>query len=444
MAIIAFLITIGVLVIVHEFGHYIIARLFKVKVITFSIGFGPKLFTIKSKHNDWSVGCIPLGGYVRMLDEREGDVPDALKSQAFNNKKPYQKILIALAGPLFNFLFAVMVYYVLAMYGVSELKPVIASINTKLVAINKLDLAPNTIINKINGENVYTWNEADKLFNESVKKSDIVNINYTESNATTHDVNFNLTQTRQHFNDDVYFETLGLYPFKYLTKIVYVEPNSRAQNAGLKVNDEIVAVNGVKVTNWFMIAEIIRNSPEQSLNLLILRNNIESEIKVRPEFLNYDGEDIGKIGVMPSIDQDKIEKNTFIRKYNYIDSVNYAFSSCYSIISLNLSVLKSMLQGKMSVKNLGGPIAIASAGKKALHDGFKNFVDFLALISIGLGVMNLLPIPVLDGGHIVIYAIEWVIGHEVSHKAQMLIFKVGFILILAISALVIFNDILRL
>ncbi len=438
------MVTIGVLVIVHEFGHYFVARLFGVKVLTFAIGFGPKLLTVKGKHNDWSIGCIPLGGYVRMLDERESDVPVELQSQAFNNKPPYQKILIAGAGPLFNFIFAVLVYYILAIYGVSALKPVIASVNPKLAVINKIELPANAIINSINGKKVLTWYDADTLFNQAIKKSGVVNLDYTESTNKTYSVTLDIIKAKQHFNNNVYFETLGVYPFSYLSKIAYIEPKSKAEQAGLRVNDEIIAINGLKTHNWFIISEIIKNSPQKNIDLLILRNNVEHLIKVRPEFINYDGEDIGKLGIMPSLDENQIEKNSFIKKYGYIDSINYAFQSCYSIIVLNLSVLKSMVEGKMSVKNLGGPIAIATAGSKAMHDGFKRFVDFLALMSIGLGVMNLLPIPVLDGGHVVIYAVEWIIGREVPHNVQMLIFKVGFILILGISALVIFNDILRL
>ena len=441
MTILSFLITIGVLVIVHEFGHYIVARAFKVKVITFSIGFGPKIFNFAGKHNNWTISLIPLGGYVRMLDEREGDVHDGYKHLAFNRKAPWKKILIALAGPVFNILFAIIVYYAVALNGVSNLKPIVASVNPQFQIAEAKLFKPDMQISSVNGSPVTSWNEVDLLFHKAVKKNSIVKlgINNVESELI-----LNLAKLRQNYNKNMYLETLGVYPYSFLPIISYVEPNSPAYKAGIKIDDTIIAINELPTNNWFYISYIIRQSVDKNITLKIKRDKEEQIIKIRPVLENNDGELYGKVGIMPTLDETQLAKNSYTQKYGILNGWAYAVNSCYSIIAINISFLGEMISGKMSLTNLGGPISIAKAGKNALHDGFKKFVDFLALISLGLAIMNLLPIPVLDGGHIVIYLVEWVTKKEVSYKTQMMIFKLGFVFIISLSVFAIYNDILRL
>lgn len=439
IAFLGFLVTIAILVVFHEFGHYLVARIFGVKIITFSVGFGPKLYTYKGKMNDWCISAIPLGGYVRMLDAREGEVPLGQEHMAFNYKKPWQKILIALAGPIFNIIFAVLAYYFLAIIGITELKPVISSINPSLTQINQINIKPNSSIKKINGINVYTWNEADKLFNKQVQKSGFVEIELQDNKLL-----LDLQKPRAHFHEDLYLETLGLYPFKYLPIIAYVEPNSPAMKSGLKVNDVVLAIDQMQIKTWFDIAKIIQDSPSKSLNFEVRRNSELINMKVLPETIDNDGQVIGKIGIMPTLDKEQLKANSVIHKYNLLNAIPYAASSCYAVVQLNLISIYHILTGQISVNNLGGPIAIAKAAHGALASGLKDFIDFLALISVGLAIMNLLPIPVLDGGHVIIYAIEWVTGKEVTYEMQNFIFKIGFMLIIGISILAIYNDILRL
>lgn len=446
MALSAFLITIGILVIVHELGHYLAARAFNIKILTFSIGFGPKILKLKGKYNDWTVGLIPLGGYVRMLDEREQEVEPSQKKFCFNNKKPYQKILVALAGPIFNLLFAIIVYYILGIVGVSEVKPIIASINPYVGIQEAKLLKPNILINSIAGKKVSTWNEADKLFHLALSESDLVAVNITDQKS---DIITNLTldlhQERINYNKELYLETIGVYPYSYLAKISYIEPNSPAYNAGLKINDQIIGVNGVVNNNWFSIANQIRRSIDKPLIFDVKRQAIgDLTVKVQPVLQDNDGVLYGKVGIMPTLNQAQLAHNSFTYRYNVLNSIGYAIKSCYMIVAINLSFLRDMISGNMGVSNLGGPISIAKAGSSALEGGFKHFADFLAVISLGLAIMNLLPIPVLDGGHVVIYLVEWVIGHEVSHTLQGLIFRVGFVLVVGISLLAIYNDVLRL
>lgn len=438
-----FLLTLGILVVFHEFGHYVVARMFKVKVITFSVGFGPKLFTFKTKSNDWCISAIPLGGYVKMLDAREGEIPVGQEHLAFNYKKPWQKILIAFAGPFFNLLFAFLAYYFMALVGVNELKPIISSVNPELVAINQVNITANSTIQKINGIAVHSWQQADKLFNQQVQKSPMVQLGVTANNKESQ-IDLNLTQAVKHFHDELYLETIGLYPVSYLPIIAYIEPNSPAMKAHLQINDQIISINSQQIASWFEIAKTIQNSAGETLSIQVKRQDKLLDVQVVPVSSDNDGQVVGKIGIMPTLNQKLLQEHSYTHKYNFLSAFSNAASSCYSVIVLNLSGFYAIAVGKISVNNLGGPISIAKASRGALASGIKDFVDFLALISIGLAIMNLLPIPVLDGGHILIYAIEWVIGKEVTHSMQILIFKISFVLVMGISILAIYNDILRL
>jgi regulator of sigma E protease len=444
LSIIAFLLTIGILVVVHEFGHYLVARLFRVKILTFSIGFGPKLFSYQGRHNEWVVSAILLGGYVRMLDEREGEVPQNQKSLAFNNKKPYQKILIALAGPGFNIIFAILAYYFMALAGVPQLKSVIASINPK-VAINNIANLPNpgSTIVAINNKPVTTWTEADKQFTQAVNSTGVITLT-ANSNGQVNTYSLDGQKLKKRYSDNIYLETIGLYPFVYLPIIAYVEPSSVAFDAGLKPEDKIIAINGIKMSNWFEVADVISGSPGKKLDLIIERKSRPINLTVIPKLMDTDGHLTGKLGIMPTMDQELLKNNSFTQKYNWYSGAIYAINECYAIMRLNLSGIYQLVTGKMSLHNISGPVTIARVGKSAMHLGLKSFVDFLALISIGLAIMNLLPIPVLDGGHVVIYTLEWMFGREMAYNVQGFIFKIGLIIILSLSVFAIYNDLLRL
>ena len=438
-----FIFTISILVVFHEFGHYVVARLFRVKIITFAVGFGPKLFAFRSKSNEWRVGCIPLGGYVRMLDAREGEVPLDEKHLAFNYKKPYQKILIACAGPMFNVLFAILAYYVLALVGVPELRPVISSIDNEIAAVNNINIPTNSLIQKINGINVYTWKMADTVFYEQIQHSPMINLHIMLNNKQFI-YKLDLTKAANHFHRQLYLENLGLYPFSYLPVIAYVEPSSPAAIAKLRIQDKIIAINQNKIDSWFSLATTIKNSPDKQLTIQVERGGKLLNLLVIPDSTNVNGQLIGKVGIMPTLNEKLLADNSYTHKYNLLTAAPYAFVACYSVIAFNISSLYGILIGQVSLHNLGGPISIAKASSGALALGIKAYIDFLALISISLAIMNLLPIPILDGGHIVIYLIEWIIGREVTHNVQIFIFKLGFVLLMCVTLFAIYNDILRL
>lgn len=443
LAVIGFLLTIAILVIVHEFGHYVFARLFKVKVITFSIGFGPKLIKWNGKHNQWCISAIPLGGYVEMLDERSAPVASELKSQAYNNKPPYQKLLIAFAGPFFNILFAFIAYYFLALYGVATLKPIIQSVNPTPLVQNLNQILPNSTINYVNSHKVSSWSDAENEFSQASQQQELVTLNLTSQNKNQQ-LKLDLHKYLAN-NETISLTSLGLYPFQYLPIIGYVEPQSPAAQAGLREGDKIIAINQKPITSWFELAQIIHQSPSEKLAFAIQQREQDKNIIITPDSANDDnGQIIGKIGIMPTLNIKLIEQNSFIQRYGPLDSLSYAYTACVNMVVSNLTMLKYMLQGQVSWHNLGGPVTIAKASQTALHQGVKAFVDLLALISLSLAVMNLLPIPVLDGGHILIYAIEWIGGKPLPVAAQQMLFKLGLIVVLGATCLALYNDFLKL
>lgn len=443
LAVLGFLLTIGILVIVHEFGHYLFARLFNVKVISFSIGFGPKLLKWQGKHNQWCISAIPLGGYVQMLDEREATVSPELLPLAFNNKPPYQKLLIAFAGPLFNILFAFIAYYVMGLYGVYNLKATIQSINPTPMVQNLQQIPTNSTILSLNGQTVDSWNSAEEVFSDEIKHTTQLNLKL-QVGAEQKIINLNLNKYLDN-SENPSLANLGLYPFQYLPIISYVEPQSPAAKAGLREQDKVLQINQTPIKSWFTLAEIIRSSPSDKLLFSIIRGHESQQLSIIPDSAEDDnGQLIGKVGIMPTLDSQLLVQNSYIQHYTLLSSLSYAYNSCVGMVQSNLTMLYYMLQGKVSWHNLGGPVSIAKASGAALHQGVKAFVDLMALISLSLAIMNLLPIPVLDGGHILLYTIELLRGRPIELKTQQFLFTIGLILVLTFTSLALYNDFLKL
>ncbi len=444
LSILAFLITISILVVFHELGHYLCARLCGVKVLTFSIGFGPKLVKFNTKSNEWCISAIPLGGYVRMLDENEMDVKDHEKQFAFNRKHPGQKVLIAFFGPFFNILLAFLIYLGIALNGVPQIKPIIASYNPKDRVINWLNIQEGSSILAINQSKPDSWHTADILFSQAAFESNQIQVTTSYQGM----IKNNLVDVTKMRKDDlvakIYLEDIGLSPYQYLPIVAYVEPKAPAFNSGIKEGDVISMIDGIIIDNWFQVIQVIQNSPNKILNFTILRQQKKLELKVPVALDSRDGQEVGKIGIMPTLNSKLLEKNSFVQQYNFIDSVKYAMEQCYRVVILNLSGLYGILTGSLSWHNIGGPVSVAKAGASALSIGVKEFFGFLALISVSLAVVNLLPVPVLDGGHVIVHALEWLFRREITQNMRIAMFKVGLCLIIGLSIIAIYNDILRL
>lgn len=458
IALLGFILTISIMVIIHEFGHYLVARWFKVKILTFAIGFGPKLIQWQTKSNHWRIGLIPLGGYVQMLDGRDQARPLTAAEQpyAFNGKPAYQKILIAAAGPLFNILFAFMAYYCLGLYGVYQLRPIIVSSNPSPAVANLSQIKPNSLIRAINQQAPTSWSEAETIFQQQLTLTHKLTFTLepvltSEKNATTQgnkpplqQLNLDL-KTFSANNDHPSLNALGLAPVSYLPLVSYIEPQSPAAAAGLQLNDRIVQINAQPTEQWDTLAQIIRSNPSNKLNLTIRRKQHLYHLSIIPEAVTDDnGQIIGKIGIMPTLNQQLLAQNSFIKRYSLVGSFAYAWQACEHMLLANVQMLSLMLQGKVSWHNISGPVTIAQTSAVALNQSFNAFVDLLAMISLSLAVMNLLPIPALDGGHIVLYALEWWRGKGLDLSTQQFLFKLGFGIIIGLSFLALYNDFLRL
>lgn len=445
MSFIGFIITISLLVVIHEFGHYIAARIFGVKVISFSVGFGPKIIKINSKSNEWCLSAFPLGGYVKMLDEREQTVAEEQKHLAYNNQHPFKKIIIAFAGPFFNILFAFIALSWLGMTGISELKPVIESVNLSPLVINtaKTNLLPHSQITSINNQAVTTWQDANKVFTQQLHKTSKLtfNLNYE---SKPYSIKFDFTK----YIDNTKEQTLanaGIYPFSYLDTLSYVEPQSAAAIAGLQADDTILKLNNESIINWFQLSQIIRENPTEKLPIVFKHNESIVSTFVTPlSSIDENGQIIGKLGIMPSLNQISLAQNSFVHKYDFWGSLNFATTSCYTFIISNLQIINSMVNGSISWHNIGGPVSIAKAYGVAISHGFTEYIQLLVIISLSIAIMNLLPIPVLDGGHILIYSIEWIVGKQINKEIQHIIFLIGFILIMFVTLLAFFNDFTKL
>lgn len=431
-----FIIVLTILVFVHEFGHYLVARLCKVKVLVFSIGIGPKIFSWQGKHNEWRISSIPLGGYVRMLDLREAQVSSELLNQEFTNKPHYQKILIALAGPVFNILFAILVYFALALYGIDKLKPVIFD-----TAPQYSFITPGSQITSVNQHPTTSFEQANDLVAKYAKNNTPLKI---QLNDTKHSIlSIDVTQIAKHGKELSLFD-IGLYPVHYTTTIAMLERNSPAWTANLKEDDSIVKIGDTDIKTWTQLTQIIKQHPDTTLNFTIQRNNEYFTTDIHIQAINENNKTIGKIGIMPQIDTSLLKQNTYTEHYSFLSATTYAIQTSYSVVALNLTGIYQLITGKSSWHNMGSAISIAKASNSAAKEGITTFLNFLAMFSIALGVMNLLPIPMLDGGHIVIYTLEMISRKKISNQTQEKIFKIGFILLIIIMLLAVYNDIIRL
>lgn len=430
----------------HEFGHFLMARLLGVKVLTFSIGFGKRLFGWKDKSGtDYVVALIPLGGYVRMLDETEGKVAAADLPKAYNNQPFYKKFLIVAAGPLTNFICAIALYWAIFCIGFVTLKPIIGEVTPGSIAA-QAGLKPLQEIVSVNQESTPTWTKI--LFRILSQTGDEAHINLgvvSAKDPTPKQLTLDLTQWRMDDLNPDPFVSLGFKPYDPPIKleIGYINPDSPAATANLKLGDKLIAIDGRKITDWVAFITEIQEKPDQAIKLTIKRNN---ETLIVPITLGSKhhliSKSTGSLGIAPVFTfpeslQQKI-------KYGPITAIGKALDETYELTVFNLIIFGKMLTGKLSLQSLGGPITIFDSAGDSLNYGFIPFLSFLAFLSISIGIINIIPIPGLDGGHLLIQAIEALIGRPVPEKIVMILYKAGFLFLMFILATALVNDILRL
>lgn len=454
LTILAFIFTIGLLVAVHEYGHFQVARWCGVKVLKFSIGFGKPLWTKKigQDQTEFVIAAIPFGGYVKMLDERELD-PETPQIQytevslkrAFNRQSVYKRIAIVLAGPAANLLLAILLYWSLFMMGIVGLKPTLGKVVDHSPAA-VASFAIGETIQKINGKDVATWQEVSWiLLNESLK-SNSVQIQAISSNQETHIHQLSLSELNLDNASKDVMGTLGLtsYQPNIPARIGQVVKNSPADIANLKTNDLILNVNNNKVIMWDDFVQEIRAHPNTPLDILVKRGSEEIKLTVLPEAIIENDKTIGRIGATFKMEQSELDQIFVTTHYSASAALIKATEKTWDTAIFSLKMLGKMLTGQVSWKGMSGPVTIASYAGQSANMGIKAFIGFLALISISIGVLNLLPIPVLDGGHFMYYMAEIVTGKPVSEATTVMGQKIGFLLLGFMMIIAFYNDINRL
>ncbi len=450
-----FLVAITILVAIHEFGHFYVARLCGVRVIRFSIGFGQQLFSFKDKSNtEFSISAIPLGGYVKMLDERESNVPEAEKSQAYNNKAPWQRIAIASAGPLANFVLAFFVYWVLFLQGTVVVSPVIGEVADGSLA-KQAGLESGQEIISIDGRETVSRKDVQIRLLERIGNSGQIKVvvkyhNFADVKFISEELTYESTISIDNWLRDAeepdLIGSLGLkfYLPPYDPVISSVVKGGAAYEAGLLAGDKLFSLDGNHVDREFDWVKYIADSPGEVIEFVVERDENLERLEITPKrFVREDGKVVGRIGI--PVGRENYPDSMVTRKeFSVLDAGFSSVIEIYDTSVLILVSLKKLILGEISAKNLSGPIGIAKVAADHARHGFFSFLDFLAYLSLMLGVLNLLPIPVLDGGHILYSLIEWVKGSPVSEKIQTIGYQMGLVVILGVMLIAFYNDLSRL
>ncbi|MEY8199646.1 MAG: sigma E protease regulator RseP [Colwellia sp.] len=440
----SFVIALGILVTVHEYGHFWVARKNGVKIERFSIGFGKALWRKTGKDGtEYVLAMIPLGGYVKMLDERVDDVQPEDKGKTFNSKTVYQRIAIVAAGPLANFAFALFALYVMFLIGVPSVKPMIGNIVPSSIAA-QANLTRDSEIVSISGNTTRDWQEVNlALIGQIGNKEITIKTKKADSQYIS---TFTLDTRHWQFSPDKTsaLTSLGITPYrpKVHNELAAVAETSPADLGGLLVGDKLIAVNDVLTDDWLAFAKEIKLYPGKEVLITINRNGEILTPLVVPNSIEQSGKIVGYIGVAPKVDA--WSKSLLIElSYGPIDAIKESAQRTWNLTTLTFSMIGKLITGDVSVKNLSGPIGIAQGAGNSAGHGFVYFLGFLALISINLGIINLLPLPVLDGGHLLYYLIELFTGKEVPEKIQEAGFKFGALALLILMAIGLFNDFSR-
>ena len=440
------LIALGVLVTFHEFGHFWVARRCGVKVLRFSVGFGTPLLRWHDKQGtEFVVAAIPLGGYVKMLDEREGDVPLDQLDQSFNRKTVRQRIAIVAAGPIANFLLALFFFWVLAMLGSEQVRPVIGAVESGSIAA-KAGLGAGEEIVAIDGEATVGWSAVNLQLVRRLGESGSLQVLVREQGSTT-DTSRELVldQWLKGADEPDPIRSLGIRPWRPALPPVLAEidPKGPAHAAGLKTGDRLLALDGKPVDDWQQVVDTVRLHPDTKIMLRVERDAAPIDVPVTLASRGASKAPSGYLGAgVKAIDWPP----EMLREISYgpMEAIGEGARRTWTMSILTLDSLKKMLFGELSVKNLSGPITIAKVAGASAQSGVADFLNFLAYLSISLGVLNLLPIPVLDGGHLLFYLIEWARGRPLSDRVQGWGIQIGISLVVGVMLLALVNDLGRL
>lgn len=451
-SVLSLILTLGILVTIHEYGHFWVARRCGVKVLRFSVGFGKPIFSWHDKSGtEFVIASIPLGGYVKMLDEREGPVEEALKPFAFNQKPVSQRIAIVSAGPLANFLFAIFAYWLMFLSGFNVLVPNIGAVDEGSIAANA-GLSSGYQINAIDGRETPGWRAVSMALINRIGDTGNIEIEASRTVGQPSE-NFSLPieDWLKNSEPSQLLSDLGIKPYRPSIPAIMGEvmEGSAAEQGGLKSGDQIVRVNDDLIQDWYGFVKVVQASPEKLLKVDVSREDINGQneniiLNLKPEaHQNESGESVGRLGVTAKPYKYPDE---MIREVTYgpFNAFTQAASQTWEDTAMSLNAIKKMIQGLISLENLSGPITIAQVASDSISSGLEEFLRFLALLSVSLGILNLLPIPVLDGGHLLYYLYEGIRGKPLSEKWQELGLRIGISFILVLMLVAFYNDVMRL
>lgn len=439
--ILAFIVTLGVLITIHEYGHFQVARWAGVKVLRFSIGFGKPLFSrrLGKDQTEFVLAAIPLGGYVKMLDEREGEVLEAERHRAFNRQSVWKRIAIVSAGPIANLLLAVLLYWWLFIVGTPGLRPVVGDIPEGSPAAQASMKAEELIV-KVGDTQVRTWQDVRWALLQQSLKSRTAQI---EARSNSEELHLHLLDLSKVKTDEAdILQQLGLNAFRpaWPARVGEILPDSAASRAGLLVGDQVIAVNGISVSRWEDFTDLVRRNPGKTITLKIVRGQDTTSLRITPDIIEEDSKQIGRVGAGYVMTKEESDRYMVDVAYPPLEGLFKAAKQTWDTSVFSLKMLGGMITGTVSWKAISGPVTIGSVAGKSADAGWKVFIGFLAIVSISLGVLNLLPIPVLDGGHLLYYTIEIFKGSPVSDAMMETGQRIGLALLGLLMAFALYND----
>lgn len=441
----SFLLVVGLLVIGHEFGHFWVARKLGVKVLRFSIGFGKPIWLKRGRDGtEFVLAPVPLGGYVRMLDEAEAPVNAAELHRAFNRQPLWKRVTIVCAGPLANFLLAILAYWIMYMSGIEGAKPLVGEIRPHTV-IERAGVKTGDLILGVDGKPVVTWTDASLSLLDVVLDKKTFTLQIQGQDGGVRVVNLDLGEGGYRVDDN---DVTGFLGFSLLRPVLppvvgVVADGERAAQAGLRSGDRLAFADGEPVTDWARWADYVANRPERPIELVVERQGAQVTMTLTPAAIAREEKTIGRIGASPEIPPGWGEPYLTTHRYSPGTALVAAARTTGEVTKLTLVLMGKMITGEASLKNVSGPVTIAQFAGQSARVSMSQFLFMLALISIGLGILNLLPIPVLDGGHLLYYFAEFLKGSPVSKRTMEVGQQGGLIILFGLMTLALYNDFVR-